>query len=402
MRKNLFSLTLASLLCIPSVYADININGFANFTGGMTTSDDDNLYGYDDSLAFDNGSLVALQVRADLAADITATAQLVGRGSDNFDASFEWAYLTYALSDKTKINAGRLRLPLFRYSASLDVGYSYHWIAPPQSVYSVPFNNIDGLRVDYSDYSGDWEYSFQLTGGNIGTDIGLAGQTVGLQVDNVAAASVELSREWFSFRSLYAVGKVSVQSSDIDQLVAGFNSFNAFVPGSSALATQIEVDEDTGTFAEIGIEIDQFTWFVMAEFTRTEVDKAAFSEQDDAWYISAGMRLGKFTPHVTLEKQKADANSQGLSAVAALPGQINTGDPQLDGAWNGVAGQPGLVQTAAGVLRSQQVETKAVTLGLRYDVTAGLALKTDVTWFDDNLDSNGDATLLRLGANYTF
>src|SRR5690606_23954394 len=96
---------------------------------------------------------------------MTATGQLVARGSNDYDPDFEWSYMSFAATDKLSISAGRLRLLLFSYSASKDVGYSYHWIATPSSVYDVPFNNLDGIRLDYSTYAGDWEYNTSLSAG---------------------------------------------------------------------------------------------------------------------------------------------------------------------------------------------------------------------------------------------
>lgn len=59
---------------------------------------------------------------------MTATGQIVPRANNDDKAEFEWVYITYAATDNISISAGRLRLPLCKYSASLDVGYSYHWV----------------------------------------------------------------------------------------------------------------------------------------------------------------------------------------------------------------------------------------------------------------------------------
>jgi|TARA_R110002167_G_scaffold101513_2_gene264333 hypothetical protein len=77
----------------------------------------------------------------------TITGQLVARGENDFDAKFEWAYISYQVSDNLSVSAGRLRQPFFKYSASQDVGYSYHWIAPPLAVHDVGVSNIDGVKL---------------------------------------------------------------------------------------------------------------------------------------------------------------------------------------------------------------------------------------------------------------
>lgn len=393
MKTKLAMLSMAGLLAAPAM-ADVQINGFANLIGGMTLSDGETVYDYDDDFSFDPASVFGLQVRGEVSDKLSATAQVVGRGRDDYDADFEWAYMTYALSNNTNISAGRLRMPLFKYSASLDVGYSYHWLTPPDAVYGIDFNNIDGVRVDYSNYAGDWEYGAQLTAGRVETNTTISGTPALLELENVVAVSVEATRDWFSVRSLIARGKTSAQNAEFDGFVAGLGQFSPFVPTAGAAAEGFSVNEDTGTFFEVAVDIDKYDWFVGAEFTQTEVDGSIIAD-NKAYYITAGLRLGKFTPHITYEVEEAD-NADQLALVAGLPSTIMTGDAVTDATW------AGLVQAAGGIAAQQDLDVSAVTAGLRYDVEPGFALKVDVTWYSDDLNDANDATLLKVGANYTF
>ncbi len=393
MKTKLAMLSMAGLLAAPAM-ADVQINGFANLIGGMTLSDGETVYDYDDDFSFDPASVFGLQVRGEVSDKLSATAQVVGRGRDDYDADFEWAYMTYALSNNTNISAGRLRMPLFKYSASLDVGYSYHWLTPPDAVYGIDFNNIDGVRVDYSNYAGDWEYGAQLTAGRVETNTTISGTPALLELENVVAVSVEATRDWFSVRSLIARGKTSAQNAEFDGFVAGLGQFAPFVPTAGAAAEGFSVNEDTGTFFEVAVDIDKYDWFVGAEFTQTEVDGSIIAD-NKAYYITAGLRLGKFTPHITYEVEEAD-NADQLALVAGLPSTIMTGDAVTDATY------AGLVQAAGGIAAQQDLDVSAVTAGLRYDVEPGFALKVDVTWYSDDLNDANDATLLKVGANYTF
>ena len=107
------------------------------------------------------------------------------------------------------------------------------------------------------------------------------------------------------------------------------------------------------------------------------------------------MRFGKFTPHITYEVEEAD-NGDQVALVAGLPSMIDTGDAVTDATWSAI------YQAATGIAADQAQDTSAVTLGLRYDVEPGFALKAGVTWYSDDLIDANDATLLRVGANYTF
>jgi hypothetical protein len=393
MKMKLAILSMASLVAAPAI-AEVQINGFANLIGGMTLDDNESVYDYDSDFSFDPASVFGLQVRGEISDKLSATAQVVGRGRDDYDADFEWAYMTYNVSNTTSISAGRIRMPLFKYSASLDVGYSYHWLTPPDSVYGIDFNNIDGVRVDYSNYSGDWEYGAQFTTGRAKADTTISGTPAALTLDNVLAVSFEATRDWFSARTLLARGKTSAANPEFDAFVDGVGQFGAVVPGASVLASGLRVDEDTGTFFELAVGVDKYDWFVGAEYTQTEVDGSVIAD-NKAWYVTAGLRFGKFTPHITYEVEEADNGAQ-LGLVSALPATIATGDAVTDATWSGI------YQAANGIAAQQNLDVSAVTAGLRYDVEPGLALKADVTWYSDDLNDLNDATLLKVGVNYTF
>lgn len=114
MRHQYKALTTGIMLALSSpVYADINFNGFARIAAGSTLESGEKLLGYEDSLDFQNESLFALQASADLGEGLSATAQLMSRGRDDFNLEVEWAYLSYELTENTRVNAGHLRLPFF-------------------------------------------------------------------------------------------------------------------------------------------------------------------------------------------------------------------------------------------------------------------------------------------------
>lgn len=104
-KRSALTLTLAALLAAPA-HADLTINGFASIKAGMTLDSDSTLYGYTDELDFKNESLFAVQVMSDLGEKLSVTAQLMGRGREDFNAEFEWAFLSYQLTDNMQINAG--------------------------------------------------------------------------------------------------------------------------------------------------------------------------------------------------------------------------------------------------------------------------------------------------------
>jgi hypothetical protein len=351
--------------------AEVRINGFANLIGGITSSDE-TLFGYGDNISFSEESLFAVQVSGDINDKMTATGQIVARADNDYNAEFEWAYITYAATDKISISAGRLRLPLFKYSASLDVGYSYHWVNAPQSVYDVPFNNIEGLRVDYSDYAGDWEYSMQLAYGTYDN----TNETFSLSGKDTIVITGEAQNEGFKVRAVAGRAKSTFIVPGLEPIFAGIKPFI-----SADLFNDLRYEESTGTFYGLGLEYDAYDWFISGEITSIDSENSYLAE-DVAYYVTAGIRFGKFTPSLTYEAKESDDALKFADQISPLPASL---------------------QGTIAVLESAFADDEeTITLALRYDLNTNVALKADVIKYTDNLIESNDATLVRVGVNYVF
>ncbi|MCW8090262.1 porin [Alteromonas sp. ASW11-130] len=377
MRK-LFLLSAVALAVSSGAQAEVRINGFANLVTGIT-SNDDTLYGYDDDFSFDQQSLFAIQLSGDVNEKLTATGQLVARGENDYEVDFEWAYMTYAHTDNLSISAGRLRVPLFRYSASLDVGYSYHWVAPPQSVYGVVFNNIDGVRVDYNNFKGDLEYNFQFAYGNINPAFSVGGLPGNVEGNNAATATLEVAYGNFKARGVLGRGDFTFNLDALSPALSGLNQIDP------ALTDLVDVRDDTGVFTGLGLEYDNFDWFISGEITEITVDDSYYVDRVN-YYVTAGVRLDKFTPFVTAEWTDAEDDIKFLDEVTNFPEPIRT-------------------QAATIITGLQQAffdKGNTYSLGVRYDWDTNVALKADVTKYDSDLNDADDASLVRFAVNYVF
>ncbi|NCP66260.1 MAG: topoisomerase IV [Paraglaciecola sp.] len=376
--KKLITLSTLALSCF-AANAELRINGFANLVGGLTSSDE-SVYGYNDKTSFNPESLFAIQMSGDINSKMSATGQMVARGRNDYDPAFEWAYLTYQASDRVSISAGRLRLPLFKYSASKDVGYSYHWVTAPRAVYDVSFNNLDGFRFDYSNYAGDWEYNLQAGFGTVSNDLNTAVGPARLQVDNLALISAEAVYNYLKLRASYVTSKASISNTTIDGTIGGLRQ-----AGLDALANNIAFTDDTATFTGIGLEYDTFNWFIGGEWTEIRIDDSFFPTTT-SFYITAGFRSGKWTPSVTYEKQDANNPFKFIDQVAGLPTPI----------------QPVANAVLVGLQQPFVEENNLLSAAIRYDYDTNVALKADISKYTDDIDDMRDATLLRFAVNYVF
>lgn len=385
-KKNLNrSLIALAVLSSFGAQADIRINGFANFNAGMMTNDDESLYGYGDDVNFNNDSLFAIQISGDISDKMTATAQILARGDNDYDADFEWAYVAYEADNDITITAGRFRMPLFAYSASLDVGYSYHWIAAPDAVYNVPFRNMDGLKVEKRFSSAGIDYRLDLSHGSV------SGEILGtdLSIDNTTLLSFEATDMTWTARIVYGQGDVSlgdnISSDPTLDLVNGFVQ-GATAYGFGNVAADIQLLDDTGTFAGASLNYDNGEFFAGAEYTQQEVEDS-FSSQDDAYYITAGYRFGKWTTALTYEHFESDGDVLLQEELAQL-GSIDAQSALL-------------AQLGAGLQAGQLDEYDTTTVTVRYEAATRTAVTLESNFYDNQLFDD-TATLVRLGVSYVF
>lgn len=385
--KTSLAVALATALSLGATvaHAEVRVSGFGQIVAGQNSGSND-LFperNYDDSVDFREESLFAVQIDADLNERVSATAQVLARGSEDFDAELAWAYANIKLTDTLSAKLGRQRLPLYRYSDYLDVGYAYPWVRPPVAMYNQPWSNIDGVSLTHSTYFGDWYSQVQALYGDFEGEAQFDNVPRQASLDRLVGASWDLEyNEWLSFRAAYFRGKVTVTGSSLDALVA-----NLRATGNGALANRMDFADDTGTFANIGMRIDRAGWLAVGEYAKANVEDSVYDDVDRTdWYATVGRRFGTVMPHVTYGRRDADYNG----AIAATP---------LNGPAPVVAQLRPFVAVAAG---SQQRDESFTSLGVRWDFAANVAFKADYTKFESDLATTRDADLVSAGVVFTF
>jgi hypothetical protein len=373
--KSLIGLALMSLLATPA-YADVKINGFASIKAGMTLSSDDTLYGYDEDIDFKNESLFAVQVMSDLGDKLSVTAQLMGRGREDFNAEFEWAFFSYDLTDNLKLSAGRLRTPFYKYSDFKDVGYAYDWIRVPESVYNLDFDNIEGVSLYHTVPLGSFDSTLQLIFGAFDGDAIVTGLPVQVKIDQITGITWELSQEFFSARVAYLAGKTTLTNTDITGLTNTLKAFNL-----RALASAIDIDDEDSSFMGLALTFDRNDWVAVGEITRTEVKDSVIAIQN-GYYVSLGHRFGELTPFVSYGKRDNDAKVEILSLLPA-------------------AAPPPLVGGVRATVNRFETKREAWNVGVRYNFHPSAAFKAQYTMSEDNVLGT-DADLLTFGVDLVF
>ncbi|WP_166421820.1 porin [Pseudoalteromonas sp. Z1A8] len=376
MKKLSVAVAICAALASSYASAEVRINGFASIIGGKSLDSDSTLYGYDDDITFKNESVFALQLSADLQEKLTATAQIVARGENDFDAEFEWAYITYEFSDELQLSAGKMRAPFYKYSDFLDVGYAYRWVRPPKSVYGIPFSTYEGLSLVYSSQLGDWDSTLQGFYGAFDDDIDVFGTELPAELNNFGGVNWNLSYDWFSARVAYMVADTSISSEDGGLLgLADALSDNSLTDTANDLIT----DEDKTTFVGVGFSIDYENFLFDAEYTQFEVEDSILPKQSQ-YYASVGYRIDSVIVHFTYEDNDDKHDSSRFNTIESIPSLNSAVNGALDG------------------LRAQ---SNVYTIGTRYDFHPSAAFKIDFSRFEDDV-TDTETDVVAVGIDLVF
>ncbi|WP_213608743.1 porin [Pseudoalteromonas sp.] len=381
MKKLSVAVAICCALATSNASAEVRINGFASIVGGKSLDNNQPIYGYDDDISFKNESVFALQLTADLQEKLTATAQIVARGENDFDADFEWAYLTYEFTDELQLSAGKMRVPFYRYSDFLDVGYTYRWVRPPQSVYNLPFSTYEGLSLFHTTQLGDWDSTLQVIYGSFDDNIAVVSVNGDTELNDIAGLNWTLSYDWFSARAAYFIAETTIDIENDTAEGMALNGLEQALRNSGFVdqANSIAIDEDDGAFLALGFSIDYNNILFDAEYTQFEVDNSALAKQTQ-YYTSLGYRMDEWLVHLTYENNDDKHDSNRYDALTAVP-ELNLG-----------------INT---VLEGSKAKSNVYTIGARYDFHPMAALKVDFSRLEDDI-TNTETDVVAVGVDLVF
>lgn len=321
-----FLLIINSLLFFStSVFAQeqtvVKWRGFVNLVALQDFSDH-NFLRLEKEVSFNRFTTVGLQANADLAPNMQFVSQIIGKGTDNFEAKFDWMLIRYSPTDKFNILLGKQKYPIWLASDRLDVGSTYPWLIPPTAVYGAePLRNFNGVLVESTLYRATeslQEVVLELYGGNAAINTESQNNSIGITdietkggLSNLRGANLIYRDENINFRFAY-----SALHSDIDYLISA-TSGTVFLPGIPFPMTGVE----TGLFPihgeyelySAGLEMNSDKYLFMTEYARTRFAwENTFGIQADpteAYYVTAGQKFEKITPFYTYSKSQTKSHS---------------------------------------------------------------------------------------------
>jgi hypothetical protein len=380
--KTSLAVALAAALSLgaTAAHAEVRISGFGQIIAGTTLDSSDRFpaRSYTDTVDFEEESLFAIQIDADLNERVTATAQILAEGSEDFKPELAWAYANVQLGKGFSTKVGRQRIPFYRYSDFLDVGYAYPWIRPPVAMYNQPWSNADGVSLSHNAYFGNWFSQAQVLYGSFEGDANIGSTEFQAELSHLRGVSWDVEYdEWLSLRAAFITADVSITGTSLDQVTGALRAFR-----QDALASRLDYNDDRGTFKSVGFKVDKANWLVVGEYAELEIEDSVFANIDRTdWYATVGRRFGTVTPHLTYGRQSAGAD---LSVLQGVP-------PTSP-----------LFRPVAAAAMSQELDETYKSVGVRWDFASNVALKADYTKVDSGIARYPGAELVSAGLVFTF
>jgi len=353
----------------------LELAGFARAVAGYLESDGDILNNYQDEVTLGEQSLLALQPTFRFNEQLSVTGQFLAHSNSDRESGTEWLYLSYRPGNHWHFRAGKLRMPSFAYSDSIDVGYTYPWITAPIQVYNnYLFPTYNGISGEYS-YAGR-NFALTLEGyyGYFDGDIFMAGSRVdvGAKVSDITGLMLNLKSHNFDLRLSYHTGYNETDIPQLDPLRQALRQANF-----NNSADTLESDGDAA-FYNVSLGYDTLSSFYRAEWIRaeTEFDLAPSLE---GYYFSAGHMISDWTIHLTY----GSSSYSDVKANEELRPLLANPDPQTNPLFPVAAGYYQLFDTVP----NGSLDT--YTLGARWDVELNMALKAEVTYLNETAPRSG-------------
>jgi hypothetical protein len=336
----------------------IEFSGFGRVVAGYLDESKAAFQEYENEVDLSQQSLIALQTDFKISNSLSISSQLLAHSSEERESGVEWLYLSYQPNDNWRFNIGKLRTPFFRYSETIDVGFAYPWISPPQQVYSgFLFSNYEGISGTYRFSYNDMNFDIE---GYYGTYDG------------------EITRE---------DERVDLEADEIKGLIFTFNKGN--------LTARVSATQSSDFFADV----PAFTEFANA------LERAGFDENAESLRFNgkvtgyqANANYDTLQVHVTY----SSSDTQNNVPVNQIPPGISPELDQISFIYEQITGN------------LPEYDLDSVTLGARWDMSYNTALKAEVTFLDgepgqrsffsDIPDQSFDrkATLYQVGVEWVF
>lgn len=374
MQKKILLILVAGLFAMSQAMAEVQINGFASVVTGIDFEEDAQSDYNDRTVDNLQESKVALQWSADLGDGMRFVGQTMARGdaAEGFQLNYDWAYFDFNIGNSAKLKFGRLRIPFYKYSDYLDVGYAYHWITPPTSMYSLTFSNMDGVSYQQNFQGLGMDHSLTLAVGTYQGLLTLGEEQVSSALENLVAINWAATVGNHEFTAAYA-------QADVYMPAAATAGLAGIADAGGDDGDNVLINGDYGFFMGAGYKGTFGDFSIFSEYSIVEIENSVLADTAGG-YLGVSYLIDDYTYHITYgvrtakEKEYAattDAIDLGIAAVAAAGGTPTAAD----------ASGSTLNSTARFLGNG---DSNTITIGVRKDIGISTAIKVDLDLYTED------------------
>lgn len=277
----------------------LRVSGFG--TAGVTKSDStfstsDREFTEEFNYSTDTKAAVQLDYRMD--ENWSATIQLMGRAFNEWDTKTEWAFIKYKYNEQLAFRAGRLRLPFYYYSESLDVGFVYPWARPPMPYYVTSISNYEGFDANYRFATGDVTHEASLL---VGATKGTLPNGLSISLEDMWGGSYQANYMGFGIR-LFGM------NADADLDFGGAFGLNE--------------EADRVGYYSIAVSYTGENLFALVEGSRSDTEMVLVRTAESA-QATVGYKWGRWTPYGSYSYSLSLADGKLLGGAVLPPAKLD-------------------------------------------------------------------------------
>lgn len=264
------------------------------------------------------GSTMGLQIDYMMDSKTSFTTQLVSLAGNDWSVQTDWAYAAYKITPTWIFKAGRMRSPMFLFSESQDIGFSYPWVKAPAEMYTFLLPSFDGAALQK-------RYYISQVAGNVTLALGTSHQAKGqgalpnnLDLKNSAGISSNAYfRSWMFFVSHHIVTVMPNERAGDDMDLA-----LKYLSDQTRLFDYSDVSSGRdyhAQYSDVGFSYDDGSLMVIGEIGRLLVQGSAFPSFK-AGDLTVGYRFNNLLPYYSAGYVKTlpDANQLRSAIVESV------------------------------------------------------------------------------------
>lgn len=278
-------------------------------------------------------------------------------------------------------------------SEYLEVGYTYHWIRPPEELYAAQITNMDGASLLYNVPMGGIDGQFVVSIANRG-DYSEDPTLTASDFKSIVAVTGQFEMGDHLAKLIYVKGDLTLEGAAVTNVETLMGSDPTFVND------HVSIQGNELTFTGAGVDLNFHPIRVILEYSLLDFGESIFLPEETRALASVVYSFGETAVSYSLSSNKKESDS-GIASNATGTSlfSVNAGVDGIDNTADDIFASNAAF--AASTLAGTDRDVTTHTLGLRHDFHDSAAVKVElISTEESELDT--EATLVRFGVDMLF